>query len=113
MEIQKTLAFTEEEFRGRVARVQDNMAAAGLRIREGDVRCLASGHLARLAVVRTEQHWNRTRALSDRLREAEVVLQAIADEVGLDRLVLACLHAVTNGTEGRRRASDCRPDPAP
>ncbi len=30
MEIQKTLAFSEEEFRGRVARVQDNMAAAGL-----------------------------------------------------------------------------------
>ena len=30
MEIQKTLAFSEEEFRGRVARVQDSMAAAGL-----------------------------------------------------------------------------------
>ncbi len=90
-----------------------SMAEAGLRIREGDVRCLASGHLARLAGLQAEQHWDRTRPLADRMREAEAVLKAITDDVGLDPLVRACLRVVGNGSRGRRRADDCRADAAP
>ena len=62
------------------------MAAAGVKVSQGDIRCLASGHIARAAVNKLRGKWDSSAMLSDRMRLAEQSLVALAYELNLDSL---------------------------
>lgn len=53
------------------------MARAGVRVSEGDVRCLAAGHVARRAVNRLRKTWQKDLPLSQRIERASNCLRSI------------------------------------
>ena len=62
------------------------MAAAGVRVSQGDVRCLACGHIARAAINGLRDGWDSSASLSTRMTRAEERLVEIANELRLDAL---------------------------
>ena len=63
------------------------MRAAGLTLREGDVRCLASGRLARRVMSDLGPVWDRAEDPAERVRRATGALSDTAEAAGLDALV--------------------------
>jgi adenine-specific DNA methylase len=55
------------------------MRAAGIRITEGDIRCLGAGHIARIVINRLYPTWNAEVPLSDRMARANVCLMELAN----------------------------------
>lgn len=70
------------------------MAAAGVKVSQGDIRCLASGHIARVAINGLYRGWDSGAALSDRMRRAEGRIVELACEVELDSLPSRILEAM-------------------
>jgi len=78
-------------------RLEDDLRqlrAAGLELRAGDVRCLASGHLARLAIGDLRPTWDPGADVPTRLERARQELTRIAAGLGIDDLVVGLLSAV-------------------
>lgn len=71
----------------------DKMRAAGLRITRGDLRCLAAGHVARLAVNTLVASWDRSKGLRKRVELARGVLEGITVQVDLEALIERLLEA--------------------
>ena len=69
------------------------MREAGVRVSEGDVRCLAAGHVARLAVNRLRTAWDCEKPLEDRMSLAEETLTAVLDQVSLKTLIVTALES--------------------
>jgi len=61
-----------------LARDRDALAAGGLDVREGDLRCLAFGHLARVAAAQLATGWDGSRATAARLDRARERLGGLA-----------------------------------
>ena len=53
---------------------------SGLKLSEGDLRCLASGHVARLAVNTLAPHWTTTASLEERIRRAQTLLTSLGED---------------------------------
>ena len=70
------------------------MAAAGVKVSRGDIRCLASGHIARIAINGLYDGWDSGAALSDRMRRADKRLVELAREVELESLPSRVLEAI-------------------
>jgi adenine-specific DNA methylase len=58
------------------------VAAGGVRVSDGDARCLFSGHVARACVELLSGDWDPERPLPDRLRAVTEQLEALADRHG-------------------------------
>jgi hypothetical protein len=67
------------------------MRGAGLVLTRGDLRCLAAGHLARLAIGRLIARWNASAPLHDRMALAESALAAIVDREFLEVVIAKLL----------------------
>lgn len=63
------------------------MRAAGLRLTLGDMRCLAAGHLARLAINRLHPDWDVEESLGGRMRRATDCLIQLTTELDLQSVV--------------------------
>lgn len=63
------------------------LVAAGLKISDGDMRCLLAGHIARLAINRLRASWPADASLVERMRLAEEQILKIRDDVQVARLV--------------------------
>lgn len=75
-------------------RLEKDIAAlnkAGLRLVEGDIRCLAAGHVARVAINRLKGQWDVVRSLHERMGAADELLMSISDEVNVEKLVKIAL----------------------
>ena len=84
------------------------MAAAGVKVSPGDIRCLASGHIARAAINELREGWDRGASLSERMKRAEERLVELADNLELGSLpsrVLETLAQEQGRKEGGRRAT--------
>ena len=62
------------------------MAAAGVKVSQGDVRCLACGHIARVAINGLREAWDTSASLTTRMTRANERLVEIAEELRLDSL---------------------------
>ncbi len=62
------------------------MAAAGVRLSQGDIRCLACGHIARVAINGLCDAWDTKASLSERMKRAEGRLVKLASNLELDFL---------------------------
>ena len=80
------------------------MSEAEVRVSEGDVRCLAAGHVARFAVNRLRTTWDCEKPLTDRMALAKEALAAIMEQAELKALSLSVLEAVED-TSGAERVS--------
>jgi adenine-specific DNA methylase len=56
------------------------VALGGVRVSDGDARCLFSGHIARVSVARLHATWNPGVPLEDRLRVVTEKLEALAEQ---------------------------------
>ncbi|MBI3980225.1 MAG: DNA methylase, partial [Chloroflexi bacterium] len=76
--------------------IRDAMAlrSAGVGLTHGDIRCLAAGHLARIATNRLRPAWERTDPLTKRMARANTFLVALATEHHVDSLVSGTLDAI-------------------
>jgi adenine-specific DNA methylase len=63
------------------------MRKAGVKLRDGDVRCLAAGHIARRAVLRLHPSWDGTLPLQKRMVVAAACLRDIIAETDVESLV--------------------------
>ena len=63
-----------------------SMRGAGLRLTRGDLRCLAAGHVARLAINQLRGAWSRTKSLGKRMALAKATLEDITIRIDLDSL---------------------------
>ena len=77
----------------------DQMRAAGLRITRGDLRCLAAGHTARLAINDLVSSWDPSQSLEKRMALAKGALERVNAGMELESLIEGLLK-----TEAPRRA---------
>jgi adenine-specific DNA methylase len=78
------------------------MTAAGVKVSEGDLRCLAAGRLARATVNRLRANWDLELPLADRMAAASAVLRAETTRATVDSLIEGVLRP-------RRRAGSTNP----
>ena len=71
------------------------MAAAGVKVRQGDIKCLASGHIARMAVNGLRDGWDNDAPLSNRMQQAEGRLVELARVLGHGLHATPCLETLT------------------
>lgn len=81
------------------------MQAAGVRVSRGDLKCLAAGHVARLATNRLQGSWSLVAPLADRMRCARECLVELARELRLDEVIERILDAPDSAGGGRRSPS--------
>ena len=72
------------------------MAAAEVKVSQGDIRCLASGHIARVAINGLSGGWDSGAALSNRMRRAEGRLVELARDLDLDSLTRRVLESLAH-----------------
>ncbi|MGO8942404.1 MAG: DNA methylase [Syntrophobacteraceae bacterium] len=60
---------------------------AGLRVTEGDIRCLLAGHIARTAINRLRDGWESGATPQERMGLAGVLIAKLREELDADRLV--------------------------
>lgn len=60
---------------------------AGLRITEGDVRCLLAGHIARRTVNRLKDKWQSGATIRERMMLAGTFIATLRDQIDAERLV--------------------------
>jgi adenine-specific DNA methylase len=58
-----------------------DLRLAGLKVSDGDVRCLTSGHVARIAINRLWLTWSMDATLSERMNAARRVLEEVEAEI--------------------------------
>jgi len=81
------------------------MLAAGVPLAEGDLRCLAAGHAARLAITALAPKWNTDYPLVERMGLAQTCLIHLAAEERLEAMVRRILEDLTGvPVAGGRRA---------
>ena len=72
----------------------ERMVDAGVKVSRGDIRCLALGHIARVAINGLRDGWDSGAELSDRMGRAEERLFGLASELELDSLPDRVLQAL-------------------
>ncbi len=72
------------------------MKAAGLRVTAGDIRCLAAGHVARVAVNALRPDWVHDAPLQARMKHAHTRLIALAAEVQVEKIAAQQLSTAAN-----------------
>ena len=80
------------------------MIDAGVNLSHGDIRCLASGHVARTTINALRGKWDGDAALTDRMARAEEHLLKFARDIDLDSLPYRVLKALSH-EEGTTRRS--------
>ena len=60
---------------------------AGLRVTEGDIRCLLAGHIARKAINRLRDGWESGAAPLERMGRAGVLIARLREELDAESLV--------------------------
>ena len=80
------------------------MAAAEVKVSQGDIRCLASGHIARVAINELRGEWDSGAALSNRMGRAEERLVELARDLDLDSLPRRVLESLTHDRGLMRRS---------
>jgi hypothetical protein len=70
------------------------MQAAGVRITLGDLKCLAAGHMARLAIDSLVPNWDAEVPLGQRMDRVRKHLANLAEQLAFDGLA-ACILTMT------------------
>ena len=70
------------------------MKEAGVSVTAGDIRCLAAGHVARVAVNTLHPIWAGDISLHERVKQAQNCLTALAAEVQVERITAQYLSTV-------------------
>ena len=71
------------------------MAAAGVKVSQGDIKCLASGHIARMAVNGLRDGWDNDAPLLNRMQQAEGRLVELARDLDMDSMPRRVLETLT------------------
>ncbi len=67
---------------------------AGLRVGEGDIRCLLAGHMARTAVNRLRDGWESGATLRERMGLAGVIIAELREELDAEHLIKTTAESV-------------------
>jgi adenine-specific DNA methylase len=78
------------------------MRAAGVRVTEGDCRCLLAGHIARLAINRLHSSWNPRATVATRMDLAEQTLSELTKQLGGESLVIKAASGATQNFMRRK-----------
>jgi hypothetical protein len=83
----------------------DRMCSAGVRVSDGDLRCLIAGHLARLVVNDLRSQWNPKEAAAERLAYARAGLSRYMEELDVPAIIATLLRGMRKG-DLRRAGED-------
>jgi len=67
---------------------------AGLRVTEGDIRCLLAGHIARTAINRLRDGWELAATPRERMGHAGVLIAELGEELDAEHLVKTTVESV-------------------
>jgi adenine-specific DNA methylase len=70
---------------------QEAMRTAGVRITQGDLRCLASGHIARIAINRLHQSWRDRLPLRDKMSRVRDCVSKLSIDLGFEKIIKTIL----------------------
>jgi adenine-specific DNA methylase len=73
------------------------MRAAGVKESLGDAKCLASGHMARVAVNELREQWDSSLPVAVKLEVAKGRLMGLLEEHGVGHLLPTLVHSVKDG----------------
>ena len=79
----------------------DRMCSAGVRVSDGDLRCLIAGHLARVVVNDLRSQWNPKAAAAERLAYARAVLSRCMEELDVPAIIAKLLRGMRKGDPSR------------
>lgn len=95
----------EDNLRALLTADQEAMGIAGVRITQGDIRCLASGHIARIAINRLYQSWKSRLPLRDKMSKVRDLVSKLSLNLGFEEIIKAIL------SEHPQRSKACK-DPS-
>lgn len=102
----RTAGFGNTDVEEWIRRDIEALTAAGLKISEGDIRCLTSGHVARMAINRLRATWDRALPLGRRMLKAHEHLILLAREANISRVMTQFLTKTQfTGKAGKARAA--------
>ena len=81
------------------------MVAAGVKVSQGDIRCLASGHIARVSINELRDGWDREASLVERMERAEERLRLHAGGLEFDSLPRRVLEGLAQDQVPMRSSS--------
>jgi adenine-specific DNA methylase len=83
------MPWADEDIESALIRDITSMERAGLRVTNGDIRCLAAGHAARIAVNRLGSRWDLDAPLRERMARASSCLADLSEEFQVGRFTAA------------------------
>ncbi len=90
------IAGDNEDVETTLQRDAQAMLAAGVKLTSGDVRCLAAGHVARLAINHLRPDWDAKAPLGERMARAEDCVSAVAEEIEIGSVMSRVLERARN-----------------
>jgi adenine-specific DNA methylase len=64
------------------------LISAGLKVTEGDMRCLLAGHIARITINQLRGQWDETRPMSEKMSLSSTLIVKIRDELQIQDIFL-------------------------
>jgi hypothetical protein len=81
----RTIVSTAEEIAGLVKEDLEQLRAGGLTPTRGDGRCIAYGHLIRLAIWNLRNGWSKDRSVDEKIRLVSDAVQSFGGAPGVDK----------------------------
>jgi putative DNA methylase len=84
---QRTIVSTPEELAGLVGEDLEHLRAGGVAPTRGDARCVAYGHMIRLAVWNLRKGWSKDTGVLDKIRVVSDAIHAFGGPSAVDKIV--------------------------
>ncbi|MGC7846243.1 DUF1156 domain-containing protein [Desulforudis sp. 1088] len=81
----RTIVFTPEEIAGLVREDLRLLRAGNVKLTRGDIRCVAYGHLVRLAIWHLRKIWDVERSASEKLKQVALTIDTLGGWSGIEK----------------------------
>ncbi len=102
----RLLASSLEEIVGLVLADLTSLRGAGVKATRGDARCIAFGHLVRMAIWKLRQNWSREQPIAQRLTRIRDTISLLGGVSGVERLLPKDLQRLAGSGAGRVREDE-------
>lgn len=93
-----------ERVQSRLEKDIGSLEKAGIKVTEGDLRCLIAGHIARIAINRLRAGWKTDEPLDRRMAKAEAEILKIRQTVAVEKLIARLKYDPNRDSTGAKHA---------
>ncbi|MBF7084228.1 DUF1156 domain-containing protein [Desulfallas sp. Bu1-1] len=81
----RTIVFTPEEIAGLVHEDLKLLQAGNIKLTRGDIRCVAYGHLVRLAIWNLRKNWSVKMSVTEKMKTVALAIEQLGGWAGVER----------------------------